>query len=57
MGLLTGKYTRTSVIPKDDIRAGWNLQNGYQTKQFEMLDMIYEILTRDGRTLVQAALG
>ncbi|MFW9832047.1 MAG: aldo/keto reductase, partial [Candidatus Thorarchaeota archaeon] len=57
MGLLTGKYSKSSTMPKDDIRAGWNLQQGRQAKQLEMLEMIREILTRDGRTLVQAALG
>ena len=57
MGLLTGKYTKTSTMPKDDIRTGWDLKKGRQAKQLEMLDMIQEILTRDGRTLVQAALG
>jgi aryl-alcohol dehydrogenase-like predicted oxidoreductase len=57
MGLLTGKYSKSSTMPKDDIRAGWDLQQGRQAKQLEMLEMIHEILTRDGRSLVQAALG
>ncbi len=57
MGLLTGKYNRDSKMPEDDVRAGWDLQQGRQAKQLEMLDMIREILTRDERTLVQAALG
>ena len=57
MGLLTGKYKRDSKMPEDDVRAGWDLQQGRQAKQLEMLEMIREILTRDGRTLVQAALG
>ena len=57
MGLLTGKYSKSSTMPKDDIRAGWDLQQGRQAKQLEMLELIHEILTRDGRSLVQAALG
>jgi aryl-alcohol dehydrogenase-like predicted oxidoreductase len=57
MGLLTGKYSKSSTMPKDDIRAGWDLQEGRQATQLEMLELIREILTRDGRTLVQAALG
>ena len=57
MGLLTGKYSKSSTMPKDDIRAGWDLQEGRQAKQLEMLELIREILTSDGRTLVQAALG
>ena len=58
MGLLTGKYNRDSKIPEDDLRnPWWDLQQGRQAKQLEMLESIREILTRDGRTLVQAALG
>ena len=57
MGLLTGKYSKSSMMPKDDIRAGWDLQQGRQATQLEMLELIHEILTRDGRSLVQAALG
>ena len=57
MGLLTGKYNKSSKMPKDDMRSGWDLQKGHLAKQLEMLDMIREILTRDGRTLTQAAIG
>ena len=57
MGLLTGKYNKGSEMPKDDIRSGWDLRKGHLAKQLEMLDMIQEILTRDGRTLAQAAIG
>ena len=57
MGLLTGKYNKSSKMPKDDIRSGWDLQKGHLAKQLEMLDMIREILTRDGRTIAQAAIG
>ncbi len=57
MGLLTGKFNRKSVIPEDDVRYWWNLQEGREAKQLEMLEAIREILTRDGRTLPQAALS
>lgn len=57
MGLLTGKYTRNSSIPKNDLRVHWNLREGRHAKQLEQLDLIQEVLTRDGRTLVQAAMG
>ncbi len=58
MGLLTGKYSKDSKITKDDMRNNWwNLQDGRQAKQLEMLEAIREIITYDGRTMVQAALG
>jgi len=58
MGLLTGKFNRDSKIPKDDVRTlWWDLQAGQQAKQLETLEAIREILTQDGRTLAQAALG
>lgn len=57
MGILTGKYNTSSKIPENDIRAAWNLRDGYYAKQIEMIEIIKEILTRDGRTLAQAAIG
>jgi aryl-alcohol dehydrogenase-like predicted oxidoreductase len=58
MGLLTGKFSRSAKIPQDDVRTlWWDLQQGREGEQLEMLDKIREILTRDGRTLPQAALG
>ncbi len=58
MGLLTGKYSKESKIAKDDLRhSWWNLQDGRQAKQLEMLEAIREIITYNGRTMVQAALG
>jgi aryl-alcohol dehydrogenase-like predicted oxidoreductase len=56
MGLLTGKFSKSSKVP-NDIRAAWDMQEGRQAKQLEMLEMINDILIRDGRTLTQAALG
>ncbi|MFW9806489.1 MAG: aldo/keto reductase [Candidatus Thorarchaeota archaeon] len=57
MGILTGKYTRSSKIPENDLRAGWDLRKGYQAKQLEMLELINEVLTRNGHTLAQAAIA
>lgn len=58
MGILTGKYNTNSKIPKDDMRHfWWDLQKGREAQQLEMLGAIHEILTRDGRTISQAALG
>ena len=57
MGILTGKYTRNSRIPDNDLRSRWNLKEGRIAQQLEMLEAIQGVLTRDGRTLPQAALG
>jgi aryl-alcohol dehydrogenase-like predicted oxidoreductase len=57
MGILTGKYTKNSKIPENDVRSRWNLKEGRIAQQLEMLDAIREVLTEDGRTLPQAALG
>ncbi len=56
--LLTGKYDRTSRFAADDIRSRrWDLSNGPQAAQLELLNRLRPVLTQDGRTLPQAALG
>jgi aryl-alcohol dehydrogenase-like predicted oxidoreductase len=57
MGLLTGKFDRNSTLPADDVRHGWDFRSGEQARRLEMLAQIRQILTGDGRTLAQAALG
>jgi aryl-alcohol dehydrogenase-like predicted oxidoreductase len=64
MGLLSGKYTpQTSRLPENDVRTAspsWVVffKDGKAVPEFtKKLDRIKEILTEDGRTLVQGALG
>ncbi len=63
MGLLSGKYDTNTVMPSNDIRASretWMeyYQNGKANPAFmQTLDAILDLLTTDGRTLVQGALG
>ena len=63
MGLLSGKYDANSVMPSDDVRASretWMeyYRNGRANPAFlRKLDAIRDLLTSDGRTLVQGALG
>jgi aryl-alcohol dehydrogenase-like predicted oxidoreductase len=64
MGLLSGKYTpQTPRLPENDIRTispEWvaYFKNGKVVPEFvKKLDQIKGILTEDGRTLVQGALG
>ncbi len=64
MGLLSGKYTRESVLPENDVRGpkapGWMkyFTDGRPSAEFmQRLDSVREILTADGRSLAQGALG
>ena len=63
MGLLSGKYDAKTPMPADDIRASqasWMeyYQDGIANPDYmRTLDSVRELLTSDGRTLVQGALG
>ena len=57
MGLLTGKYTKQTIMPDDDFRNDWNCQDGQEAKHLQMLAEVQAILTREGHTLPQAVLG
>ncbi len=63
MGLLSGKYHASSTFPKDDIRSeniDWMLyyKNGTPNQELvTKLNAIREILTSNGRTMVQGALA
>ena len=57
MGLLTGKFTHESRLPEADVRHDWDLRQGERAQHLDMLHSVRDLLTRDGRTLAQAALG
>lgn len=59
MGLLTGKYTAASTLANNDMRRrfGWNLKDGKQAYLLEKLALLQEVLSSDGRTLAQGAIG
>ena len=57
MGLLTGKFTPDSTLPATDVRHGWNLKEGTMAERLAKLETLRAILTSDGRSLPQAALG
>ena len=61
MGILTGKYVSREQIGREDIRQSefaWNYFNSERLPGLlQRLDQVHEILTSDGRTLVQGALG
>lgn len=61
MGLLTGKYTASSQLPADDVRAtqpwvGYFTDGRPAPQWLARLDAIREVLTSSGRTLAQGAL-
>jgi aryl-alcohol dehydrogenase-like predicted oxidoreductase len=63
MGLLTGKFTAASRLPPDDLRAqalDWMkaFKDGKPSPEFlKRIDAIRDVLTGNGRTLAQGALG
>ncbi len=59
MGLLTGKFTPESTFAENDMRRrfGWDFKAGKQARLNAKLAAIRHVLTRDGRTLIQGALG
>ncbi len=63
MGFLSGKFTSESLISKDDVRGAGHpwvpfFKDGKPVPEFlKALDSVKEILTSNGRTLVQGALS
>lgn len=63
MGFLSGKFTAESLLPKDDVRGSGHswvpyFKDGKPVPEFiKTLDAVKEILTSNGRTLVQGALA
>jgi aryl-alcohol dehydrogenase-like predicted oxidoreductase len=56
MGLLAGGITRSSTFSDSDLRRSWDL-DGKDGRRLDALASIRGILTQDGRTLAQGALG
>jgi aryl-alcohol dehydrogenase-like predicted oxidoreductase len=56
-GLLTGKFNADSKLPVDDVRHRWDFHSGTIAQRLARLEQLRAILTRDGRTLAQAAIG
>ena len=57
MGLLTGKFSADSTLPQDDVRSDWDFRQGEAATRLQQLEALREVLTGDGRTLAQGALG
>ena len=56
MGVLTGKMNRDTTFADTDVRHGWDFK-GAQAQTLASVERIREILTSNGRTLAQGALG
>lgn len=57
MGLLSGKFTQETRFPYNDVRRHWNFTTGAEAERLKKVEQLREILTADGRTLAQGALG
>ena len=57
MGLLTGKFTNETLFSKDDVRSRRPALQEERSSRLEKLERIRTVLTQDGRTLAQGALG
>ncbi len=56
-GALSGKYSKETVFPQNDVRTDAWSRNHFLIPTLDQLDKIRDILTCNGRTLVQGALA
>ena len=56
-GALSGKYAKGTAFPQNDVRNDEWSRDHFFAPTLDQLDAIREILTSDGRTLVQGALA
>lgn len=57
MGILTGKVSAGTRFAENDMRHRWDLGSGVLALRLQQVEAVREILTRDGRSLAQGALG
>lgn len=57
MGLLTGKFTTGTIIQADDVRSHRSAFQEDRKERLEKLDRVRDVLTLNGRSLAQGALG
>ena len=58
-GILTGKFNANSTFAENDMRRGWgwDFSKGRTAERLRLLGKLHQVLTRDGRTQAQGALG
>jgi aryl-alcohol dehydrogenase-like predicted oxidoreductase len=54
---LTGKFSQETQFPANDVRHHWNFKSGSDAELLKRTEQLRAILTSDGRTLAQGALG
>jgi aryl-alcohol dehydrogenase-like predicted oxidoreductase len=59
MGMLTGKFSRETTFPENDVRHGWDLQAERPAKNLERIEAVKRLFAdaRDPRTPAQIALA
>ncbi len=59
MGMLTGKFSRDTTFPENDVRHGWDLQAERPAQNLQRVDAIRKMFAEAGdeRTLAQVALA
>ena len=58
MGILSGKYTRSTSFPDGDVRSAFmNLASGVFAERMELANSIRDVLTANGRTPAQGSLA
>ncbi len=55
MGLLTGAISSRTRFAETDVRSGWDLER--EARRLAAFDRVRDIITADGRSLAQGALG
>lgn len=56
-GLLTGKFDANSKLPENDVRRTWDFRAGAQAEALTKFKALRDVLTQDGHSPAQAALG
>lgn len=59
MGMLTGKFSRATTFPENDVRHGWDLQGESPTKNLQRIEAVRNLFVEAGeaRTPAQIALA
>jgi aryl-alcohol dehydrogenase-like predicted oxidoreductase len=59
MGMMTGKFTRDTTFPADDVRSDWNLQKERPTLHLQRVEAVRKLFAEagDNRTQAQIALA
>jgi aryl-alcohol dehydrogenase-like predicted oxidoreductase len=56
-GILTGKFTKDSTFPEDDIRSLANFEDDFIVRRLQTVEALRDVLTSGGRSMAQGALA